>query len=197
DDFSISTGLLKPWTTLASIVFLAALTTLLIWLRKRQPLVALGIGLYLGCQLLTGTILPLELVYEHRNYFASFGLLLVVVPWLAPAPPRAASPAARPAPWLLPRRMLLACLLLWWVGLTAITAYAWGDPLRRAQELAARAPDWPRAQYELRRTYIIYPHYDTGSPYTQLAYAPLEKGASFAASSLLQPQELLFMNSRM
>jgi len=197
DQFRVSTGLLKPWTTLAGLLTLACLVACVVRLRKRHPLASLGIALFLGCQLLTGTILPLELVYEHRNYFASFGLLLVVVPWLAPAPPRAASPAARPAPWLLPRRMLLACLLLWWVGLTAITAYAWGDPLRLAQELAARAPDSPRAQYELGRTYIIYSHYDPASPYTQLAYAPLEKGASFPESSILPQQALIFMNSRM
>src|SRR6185312_1105300 len=83
DNFRVSQGLLQPWTTLASIVFLSALVTLMLWLRKRQPLAALGIALFFGCQLLTGTILPLELIYEHRNYFASFGLLLAVVPILA------------------------------------------------------------------------------------------------------------------
>jgi len=197
DQFRVSTGFLKPWTTLAGLLALACLVACVVRLRKRHPLTSLGIALFLGCQLLTGTILPLELVYEHRNYFASFGLLLAVVPWLAPASADVASPASRQAPWLLPRRTLLACLLLWWTALTAITAYAWGDPLRLAQELAARAPDSPRAQYELGRTYIIYSHYDPASPYTQLAYAPLEKAASFPESSILPQQALIFMNSRM
>src|SRR6185437_2120675 len=188
DDFSISTGLLKPWTTLASIVFLAALTTLLIWLRKRQPLVALGIGLYLGCQLLTGTILPLELVYEHRNYFASFGLLLAVVPLLA---------APRGEAFALPRHVLLGALLLCWTALTALTAYAWGNPLRLAEDLAGRAPQSPRAEYELGRTYIIYSHYDPASPFTRLAYAPLEKAAALPDASILPEQALIFMNARM
>jgi len=188
DDFSISTGLLKPWTTLASIVFLAALTTLLIWLRKRQPLVALGIGLYLGCQLLTGTILPLELVYEHRNYFASFGLLLAVVPLLA---------APRGEAFALPRHVLLGALLLCWTALTALTAYAWGNPLRLAEDLAGRAPQSPRAEYELGRTYIIYSHYDPASPFTRLAYAPLEKAAALPNASILPEQALIFMNARM
>ncbi|HEX7814937.1 tetratricopeptide repeat protein, partial [Dyella sp.] len=176
---------------------IAALVVLAFWLRRRQPLVALGIALYLGCHVMTGSIIPLELVYEHRNYFASFGVLLAVVPWLAAIPPRAVQPPVDRCRWLLPRRTLLACLLLWWVGLTAATAYAWGDPLRLAQQLAARAPDSPRAQYELGRTYIIYSHYDPASPYTQLAYAPLEKAASFPESSILPQQALIFMNSRM
>jgi len=197
DQFRISTGLLSPWTTSFGLLGIAALIALVFWLRRRQPLVALGIALYLGCHLMTGTIIALELVYEHRNYFASFGVLLAVVPWLAAIPSRTVQPSIHRHRWLLLRRTLLACLLLWWTGLTAATAHAWGDPLRLAQELAARAPDSPRAQYELGRTYIMYSHYDPASPYTRLAYAPLEKAASFPESSILPQQALIFMNSRM
>lgn len=229
DDFRISTGLLTPWSTLASIVFLAALTALMFWLRSRRPLVALGIAMFLGCQLLTGTILPLELVYEHRNYFASFGLLLAIVPLLA-APPQPSDapkelpatvgttsvadqkghgdevmPAAtdsashfdNPLPLALPRYTLLIGLMLCWTALTALTAYAWGNPLRLADDLALRAPQSPRAQYELGRTYIIYSHYDPKSPFTQLAYAPLEKAAALPDASILPEQALIFMNARM
>lgn len=188
DDFRISTGLLTPWTTLVSIAILAALIALALWLRSRRPLAALGIALFLGCQLLTGTILPLELIYEHRNYFASFGLLLAIVPLLA---------VPRGRPFALPRHVLLAGLLLCWTALTAMTAYAWGNPLRLAEDLASRAPQSPRAQYELGRTYIIYSHYDPASPFTKLAYAPLEKSASLPNSSILPEQALIFMNSRM
>lgn len=188
DDFRISTGLLTPWTTLTSAVLLAALTTLVFSLRSRQPLVALGIALFLGCQLLTGTILPLELIYEHRNYFASFGLLLAVMPLLT---------VPRTLPFALPRHTLLAGLMLCWTALTGLTAYAWGNPLRLAEDLAGRAPLSPRAQYELGRTYIIYSHYDPASPFTKLAYVPLEKAAALPDASILPEQALIFMNARM
>jgi hypothetical protein len=188
DNFRISTGLLAPWTTLASIAVLTALIALAWWLRPRRPLVALGVVLFLGSQLPTGTILPLELIYEHRNYFATFGLLLAIVPLLAV--PRGQS-------FTLPRHVLLAGLLLCWTTLTAMTAHAWGNPLRLAEDLALRAPQSPRAQYELGRTYIIYSHYDPASPFTKLAYAPLEKSAALPYSSILPEQALIFMNSRM
>ncbi|MGB3460617.1 tetratricopeptide repeat protein [Rhodanobacter lindaniclasticus] len=188
DDFAISTSLLKPWTTVACVVALAGLATLAFWLRKRQPLAALGIALFLGCQLLTGTIIPLELIYEHRNYFASFGLMLVVVPLLA---------ARRGEAFALPRHVLLGALMACWIALTALSAYAWGNPLRLAEDLAGRAPQSPRAQYELGRTYIVYSHYDPTSPFTKLAYAPLEKAAALPEASILPEQALIFMNSRM
>ncbi|OOG42735.1 hypothetical protein B0E51_03145 [Rhodanobacter sp. C05] len=197
DNFQISSGLLTPWTTLASIMFLGVLIALMIWLRRRQPLAALGIALFLGCQLLTGTILPLELIYEHRNYFASFGLLLAIIPLLAAPTMLPLGSVVGILPMALPRYALLAGLMLCWTALTALTAHAWGNPLRLAEDLASRVPQSPRAQYELGRTYIINSHYDPDSPFTQLAYAPLERSAALPNSSILPEQALIFMNSRM
>ncbi|MFC5438081.1 hypothetical protein ACFPME_16090 [Rhodanobacter umsongensis] len=188
DDFRISVGLTTPWSTLGSIAFLIIFIGAGIWLRSRKPLVAMGMALFLGCHLLTGTILPLELIYEHRNYFASFGLLMAVVPVLA-------APCNRP--FALPRHVLLGGLFLCWAALTALTSYAWGDPLRLAEDLASRAPDSPRSQYELGRTCIIYSHYDPASPFTSLAYAPLERSAALPGSSILPEQALIFMNAKM
>lgn len=205
DDFVPSSGLLHPWTTLAGFLALALLFAAALWARRRRPLVALGILLFMGCHLLTGTILPLELIYEHRNYFASFGLLLALIPLLA-APRRevdglttnhSGARASWALPMALPRYVALGGLLLFWITQTAMTAYAWGDPLSLAAELADRAPASPRAQYELGRTYIIYSHYDPGSPFTRLAYAPLERAMGLRDSSILPEQALIFMNARM
>ena len=206
DDFQVSTGWLTPWTTLASVIFLAALALAIEWLRRRRPLVALGLALYLGCHLLTGTILPLELIYEHRNYFASLGLILALVLLLA-APGVAAhgSPGSHtdatrsnsPLPLPLARYVLLGGLMLLWTAETALTSNAWGSPLSLAQDFAARAPQSPRAQYELGRTYIIYSHYDPLSPFVKPAYVALEKAAALPQSSILPEQALIFMNARM
>ncbi|MGN6228571.1 MAG: hypothetical protein ACTHNM_14140 [Dyella sp.] len=209
DDFRISTGLLSPWTTLVGIAFLATLAMGMWTQRRRRPLVALGLALYLGCHLLTGTILPLELIYEHRNYFASFGLLLALAPLLAAprevmqatneTPTKKSRPVAfdQPLPLSLPRHVLLGGLMLLWTVETALTANAWGNPLSLAQDLAARAPASPRAQYELGRTYIIYSHYDPLSPFIEPAYTALEKAAALPESSILPEQALIFMNARM
>jgi hypothetical protein len=188
DDFQVSHGLLTPWTTLACLLILSMLAGVIFAVRHRHPLLALGIGLYLACQLLTGTVLPLELVYEHRNYFASYGLLLALFPFLIQEP-RTVLP--------LLRHTLLGCLVLLWASMTLLTSMAWKSPLRLSEDLARRAPESPRAQYELGRTYIIYSHYDPESPFTQAAYAPLERAAKLPDSSILPEQALIFMNARM
>lgn len=212
DDFIISSGWLSPWTTLASMMGLLALIALTVWLRRRRPLAALGLALFFGAQLLTGTIFPLELVYEHRNYFASFGLLLALVPLLvgtgstrfgadATPPADAQAPhitgSATPLPYALVRHVMLGALLALWTIQTAIGAYTWGSPVRLTRELAARSPESPRAQYDLGRSYSVYSNYETASPFTPLAYAALEKAAGLPESSILPEQALIYMNARM
>lgn len=189
DDYLVSTGWLKPWTTLLCGLILAAVCTVTVAIRKRAPLVALGLAFFLGAQLLTATILPLELVYEHRNYFASFGLLLALVPLLLASGEQ--FPAAKP------RAVVLSVLISLWAAQTLSTASAWGSPLTLSQTLASRAPYSPRAQYGLGYIYVVLSQYDPESPFTKRAYAPLEKAMQLPDASILPEQALIMMNARM
>jgi hypothetical protein len=189
DDVVISTGFFTPWTTAVSAASLLALGAVAYVARRRFVLVTLGLSLYASCHVLTGTILPLELVYEHRNYFASMGLLIAVVPVLASAPDSARWPTVRYA--LLAALMLLGTLQL------VQTARAWNDPVSLARELADRAPTSPRAQYELGRTYVILTRYSPSSPFTPMVYPPLEQAMTLPGSSILPEQALIFFNARM
>lgn len=194
DDFAVSTSLLTPISTLLSALFLLILISGAWVLRARNPLMSLGVTLYFAGQSLTATIIPLELIYEHRNYFPSFGLLLALMPLVVPQ--RAASQGmASRLPFA--RWTALSALLAYWCFQTAMTATAWGSPLSLAVELALRNPNSPRAQYELGRTYIILSKYDKNSPFTKLAYPPLERAASLPHGSILPEQALIFFNSRM
>ena len=66
-------------------------------LRRRLPLVALGIAWFLGGQLMESTIFPLELVFEHRCYLPDLGLILALLSLLLPMNADAAWRAARSA----------------------------------------------------------------------------------------------------
>lgn len=196
DDFAVSRNLISPWTTLTSVAGVTGLLASTCISRRRFPTIALGLAWFVACQLLTSTILPLELVYEHRNYFASVGVLIAVVPPLAQP-----SLFAKNAHWMraVPKigPFILTLLFVTWTAVTGITAAAWGTPLSLAIELAARAPASPRAQYELGRTFIILSGYDPASPFAARAYAPLEAAAAIPGSGILPEQALIFFNARM
>lgn len=76
DDFTVSHGLMDPWTTLPSILIITALITTAFWLRKKQPLIGFGIMFFFFGHAMESTIVPLELMYEHRNYLPSFGIFI-------------------------------------------------------------------------------------------------------------------------
>jgi hypothetical protein len=192
DDFRISQSLLSPWTTLPSVLGIVVLVAGAFVLRRRSPVVGLGIALYLGCHVLTGTILPLELIYEHRNYFASIGLIIALVAAIRGTVANASIRSAS-----IVRSASLAALFAWWTIVTAMTAHAWDHPLTLARELAYRAPRSPRAQYELGRTYVIYSHYDKTSPFVAMAYVPLEAAAALPGTTILPEQAMIFMNAKM
>jgi len=79
DDIVLSTSLFTPWTTLPSIVGHIALIAFAISMRRRQTLIALGIFWFYVSHLLESTVFALEISYEHRNYLALVGPLLVIV----------------------------------------------------------------------------------------------------------------------
>lgn len=147
DDLPISRGLLQPWTTLPSLLGLAALLGVALWQRRQRPLFCLGVLWFFTGHLLTGTVIPLEMVFEHRNYFPSVGLLLAVTSLLAIDPMHA-----------LRRRALVTIFLLGYLfygSTTLMRALEWGNPVRLAVSESSKRPNSPRAQLELARILVI------------------------------------------
>lgn len=189
DQFVASASLLDPPSTLLGLCALIAITATAVLTVNRRPLLSLSITLYLCAHLLTGTVLPLELIYEHRNYFPSLPVLLALAGIFLHGETR--------RPTFACGVLLMACVAIVAATETHTTAVAWGTPLGLSRELARRAPDSPRALYELGRAYIIDSHYDPESPSAALVYAPLEQAAALARSTILPLQALIFFNARM
>jgi tetratricopeptide (TPR) repeat protein len=135
DAFPVSTGLLSPPSTLAAIVFLAALIAGAVAIRKRAPALALAIVFYFVGQLLESTVIPLELYYEHRNYLPALLMFWPLALWLTGAG------HAVPA-----RRTLIVLLPLLFAGMTYFRADLWGNAQQQAQMWAEKNPASPRAQ---------------------------------------------------
>ena len=188
DDIAISRGLLQPMSTAFALAGLALLAAVAAMARARRPLLALGIAWFLCAQLLTATIVPLELVFEHRNYFASLGVCLAVADLLLLAPRGDGA-----------RRIgaLLAVLWLLWLGMTTtLRAREWSDPLRFATSEAAKHPRSPRATYDRARLLALATGYKPGSPLLPQAFAALEQARAVPDSGVLPHSALLILAAR-
>ena len=77
-DVDLSTSLLTPWTTIPSILIIICLVGAAFWKARKYPLFAYAVIFYFLNHLIEGSIIPIELIYEHRNYLPSIFLYSVV-----------------------------------------------------------------------------------------------------------------------
>jgi len=140
DDFALSTGLFAPWTTVCALLGLAALAGLSWKARASAPLPAFAVLWFLSCHLLESSALPLELVFEHRNYQASAGIWFALAAGAAQVLARASSPRAAQV-----LAMLGAAYLILQAGVTWQVATTWGRPLEMSAWMAERLPGSKRA----------------------------------------------------
>ena len=76
DDIGLSRGLLDPVTTLLALTGLGALVVGCVVYWKKLGLISFGVLFFLMGHVMESTIIGLELVFEHRNYLPSLGLIL-------------------------------------------------------------------------------------------------------------------------
>jgi len=85
-DINISTSLFKPWTTIPAILAIVSLLGIGFSQTMKRPIVTLGILFFFMNHIIESTAIPLELIFEHRNYLPSFFLFFPVAAgliWMA------------------------------------------------------------------------------------------------------------------
>ena len=78
-DFPLSDSLINPVTTLLSIVGIISLLVLAFYLAKRERLISFCILWFLGNLVIESSIIPLAVIFEHRNYLPSMMVCLIPV----------------------------------------------------------------------------------------------------------------------
>jgi len=78
-DFAVSHSLFSPFTTFLSLLFIIGLLSLAIFIMRRNCLVSYGLLWFFGNLVIESSIIPLELVFEHRLYLPSMGLMIVIL----------------------------------------------------------------------------------------------------------------------
>lgn len=146
DDMVLSRGWLTPPTTVLAVLGLFALSVLVLRRRVQQPYLAFGWGWFLLGHALESTVIPLELMHEHRNYLPGLGIVVALT--LALADGLIATSRTR----VLRLCALLALALL--AGITWWRAALWADPLLQIETELAHHPQSPRLWYEAGRLRI-------------------------------------------
>lgn len=182
DNYPVSTGLFHPASTLLCGLVLLGVIALAIAMRRRRPLLALGIGWFFMAHALTSAPISLELVFEHRNYPALFGLSLAVADLVYLASQRIRS------------RLPIALALVFIVNLcflTVIRAATWGSPLQLAISLAESNPGSVRAAMDLARRYVAMSGGNPTSPLYARGIRELQRAAQLPGESILPEEALL------
>lgn len=135
DQYTVSTSLLLPVTTLPALLAVFTLIAGAWKLHKRYPAFALAVLFYFSGQLLESTSIPLELYFEHRNYVPALLMFWPLGLWLADT---------RTQPAL--KRGLMIVLPLGLALMTHARAEVWGDVRAQALLWAQMNPDSARAQ---------------------------------------------------
>jgi hypothetical protein len=187
DEYAVSRGLLQPPTTLLALLAAPLLVALAWKLRARRPLACLGLLWFFAAQLLTATIVPLELVFEHRNYFASLGVLLALADLVLLGASLKARRVGRAVAFF---ALLLLSLL------TALRVREWSDPIDFAYVESQKHPDSPRATYYLGWVLTVASGYNTKSPLVDEALAAFSRARALPDADALPDSGALLLAAR-
>ncbi|SDW43796.1 hypothetical protein [Marinobacter mobilis] len=146
DDFILSTSLISPWTTLPAVLIVIFSIVWALLRVGRYPVIAFGLLFFFAAHSLESSVLALELVHEHRNYLASFPILMAIAYCLL-----ACGEAG------LRLKMLLSVSLILFLAVTTLfRAAVWGSPALHVMSEVMNHPLSPRANYGMGRQYAVY-----------------------------------------
>lgn len=185
DNYVVSRSLFEPITTLLGGLLLLALFLAALLLLRRNPVFSLGVLLFFFSHMLTSNVVALELVFEHRNYFALFGVILAILGIVSKL--RVSSSSA--AVYLGTGALIIGVAVLGWVR-----AATWGDPLHLAMFHTQVNPESARAAHAMGVTYYEMADGSTSSPFYGFALGEFEREAGLPNSTILAEQSLILLS---
>lgn len=184
DDVIASRSIFDPITTFFGAILCLGLIFLAFLLRHRAPFVALGIFWFFAGHVLTSSPINLELIFEHRNYFALLGVIISVA-------------SGGLILWRdMDFRLLLSASLIVIVGLSGLTALrsaTWGDSFLLALELAQENRNSPRAATDLAEQYMLLSGMRSDSPFYGMARDEYRRASVLPQASPLPESGLILL----
>jgi len=182
DSIEPSRSLLQPIATLWGAILLSALLVTAWRLRHRAPLVSLGILWFFAAHAITSNILPLEMAFEHRNYFALLGVLLALADVTRRIPVKDTQTG---------KAIMVGLVSLLVVFFCVIRTATWGNELHLMTELVSNNPSSPRASSDLATLYIGMSDSHPQSPFYVWGIHEFERGSLLPNASPLPEYALI------
>ena len=168
-DVTLSTSLWSPPTTAASLLFLSGAIWLILHFRKKSPLLTYGALWFFVNLAIESTIVPLELVFEHRLYLPSVGLAMLALPGLIAAFQRLTQAKFTPRD----SEIMVFCSLTLLSSSLALATFTrnevWRDPIVFYEDGVSKSPENPRSHADLAVTLYGAGRYDEAISEAELA----------------------------
>ncbi|MCI5181661.1 MAG: hypothetical protein D3921_03915 [Candidatus Electrothrix sp. AW1] len=176
-DITFSTSLLTPWTTLPAILTIFLLIVASLVFLKKYPLICFPVLFFFLNHSAESTILPLEFIFEHRNYLPSFFLFLPISIFVAHVLYNSDSINLSS----FGRTAVISCATFFLIicGHATYTRNAvWATEETLWNDVIRKAPNSARAAHNLGRWYRQFGQYRHAYYFFQLAYQNSNTAAS-------------------
>jgi hypothetical protein len=189
DDIMISKDLLSPISTLFAMAGLILLGIGALLSIRRYSIASFGILFFCIGHSLESSVLPLELVHEHRNYLPDYGLLLALFYYLLDS--------LRHNQSLSLRRGLAIMFIFVLAAITYVRAAQWGDPVAMKEKASIYHPNSIRSNIDIGNFYAALPagSQTEAEDYYRRAYEYFVKAAELSPSDTLGLFGLIALNS--
>ncbi len=195
DDFVVSRSLFDPLSTLQALIGWCFVIGFAFYHRRSHPVFFFTLGFFFIGHSLESSILPLELVFEHRNYLPSIAPAMVLALLLTGLTRR----------WVSVRPMLPAVVPLLLVAALLVPLFhrmwLWSTPQLMAAEAVRLHPTSPRAHFTQAGAYKSLAVDVIGEPDRQMNYliaarASLEQMGRVDRDAIAPPILLYIFDSR-
>ncbi len=146
DDLALSHGWLSPPSTLLATAGLVAVSVVAWGRRRAQPYLVFGWAWFMLGHALEGSVIPLEIMHEHRNYLPGLGIIAALS--------LALCEALADAPRAQLRRLCALVALAVLAAVTLSRAALWAEPRGLMESELRHHPQSPRLWYETGRLRI-------------------------------------------
>jgi tetratricopeptide (TPR) repeat protein len=145
-DFSISRGLMEPPQTCLALAVIALLLVIAFAIRKKHNLLSFVVVWYLGNLVIESTILPLEIIYEHRIYLPGvlvFFLMSLAIVYFCKRIVRKEKAV-----------VFVSLLLILYGNGTYLRNFVYGNTLSLWLDVTDKSPNMARAHANLGKVYM-------------------------------------------